>query len=307
MPRQSRFLSFVALGFLTVIWGYNWVIMKTALIDCPPLLFAALRVLLGALALWPVLVITKRPLSSPPIRYILPLGLLQSTGFIGLALAALEYGGAGPTAILVYMMPVWLMLLAWPLLGERIRGLQWPALILAILGLLCILRPGTQHAPVLGYLLALSSGIFWAASSLWQKRRAPAGLDLLTVTTWQMIFGGSALLILALAVDPLHVQWTPLFITALAYNAILGSALALVLWAYAIDRLPSGVAGMATLLSPLIGVIAAWLQLGERPGPWEGAGMISIFLALALVTWQHLRASQGLRAVRLGTAVAPSE
>jgi len=47
-------------------------------------------------------------------------------------------GEAGKTAVLLYTMPFWVILLAWPILGERIRGLEWLAVILAFAGLVCI-------------------------------------------------------------------------------------------------------------------------------------------------------------------------
>ncbi len=285
---RSRTFPLAALALLALIWGYNWVVMKAALADCPPLVFAALRVLLGAAACVPVLLFSGRPLAPPPVRYVVPLGLLQTTGFVGFALWALAHGGAGPTAVLVYMMPIWLMLLAWPLLGERIRGLQWPALFLAFAGVLCIVAPWHARAPVLGTALALASGLFWALSAIWQKRKAPPGLDLLNVTFWQMMVGGLALAVLAACVGPLSVHWTGLFVGALLYNAIPGTTIALALWAYAIHHLRPGVAGMTTLVTPLIGVTAAWVQLGERPHPWEALGMLAIFGALMLVVWQHL-------------------
>ncbi|MHB1565783.1 MAG: DMT family transporter [Acidiferrobacter sp.] len=128
------------------------------------------------------------------------------------------------------------------------------------------------------------------------EKTRPRGSGLFTVTAWPMAWGGTTLLILALAIEPLRVHWTPPFIGALAYNAIPGSALALGLWAYAVDTLPPGLAGMATLLSPLIGVVAAWVQLGERPPLWEGIGMIAIFLALVLTTAQHRREQKSVRA-----------
>ncbi len=278
-----------ALGLLSLIWGYNWVVMKTALLDSPPLVFATLRVLGGAAVLFPLLKLLGRPLSVPPLGYIVPLGLLQSTGFVGFTLWGLEYSGAGKTAILVYMMPIWLILLACPLLGERIHGLQRPALVLAVMGLMFILEPWHLHGGILGTFLALLSGISWAASAIWQKRLAPSGGDLLNATAWQMIFGGVALGVLAMIMDPLRIHWTPRFVGDLLYNAIPGNALAWVLWAYALQRLPAGIAGMGTLFVPLIGVMAAWEQLGERPGDWEAAGMLLVFLALVLVSWQHLR------------------
>lgn len=278
-----------ALGLLSLIWGYNWVVMKMALVDCPPLLFAALRVLGGAVVLLPLLRALGRPLAVPSLRYILPLGLLQSTGFVGFTLWALEYGGAGKTAILVYMMPIWLILFAWPLLGDRIHGLQWPALFLAFGGLFFILEPWHFHGRLQGTVMALLSGFCWAASALWQKRMSPPGTDLLNSTAWQMLFGGIVLGVVAVIVDPVSIHWTPRLMEALVYNAVLGNALAWILWGYALHRLPSGVAGMGTLLAPLVGVLASWGQLGERPGSGEAAGMVLIFLSLVLVSWQHLR------------------
>ena len=293
MARKSQIpialLPLAALALLSLIWGYNWVVMKVAIADCPPLLFAALRVWVSVLVLIPLMLWLKRPLAMPPARYIIPFGLLQTTGFVGLALWALEYGGAGKTAILVYMMPIWLIVFAWPVLGERLHGLQWPALALALLGMVAILRPWNFSENWIGSLLALLSGILWAASALWQKRYAPPGLDLFNGTLWQTAFGGFGLVLLALLIDPLEFHWTPLFVGALLYNAIPGTAIAYFIWAYALQKLPSGIAGMGTLAVPLIGVIAAWLQLGERPGDWEAIGMAGIFIALVLVSWQHLR------------------
>ncbi len=283
VPR-SRFVPLGALLVLSLIWGYNWVVMKVAIADCPPLLFAALRVLGGALALLPVLGVARRPLAMPPLSYLVPLGLLQSTAFVGLALWALQYAGAGPTAVLVYMMPIWLTLLAWPFLGEPVRGRQWAALGLAGAGVLAIVAPwAPRHAPVVGTVLALLAGLAWAVSALWQKRRAPPGFDLWVVTFWQMTLGGMALAVIAILVEPWHIHWTAGFIAALVYNAVPGTALALVLWAYAVDNLPTGIAGMATLVTPLIGALAAWWQLGERPSGTEVGGMVAILMSLALL------------------------
>ncbi len=278
----------VSLGALSLIWGYNWVVMKSALKDCPPLLFASMRVLGGTAILFLLLKGMNRSLRRPPLGFILPLGLLQSTGFVGCTLWALEYGGAGKTAILVYMMPLWLILLAWLCLGERIPNIHWAALGLAALGIVFILEPWRIHGGK-GVILALFSGFFWAASAIWHKKRAPPGLDLLDATAWQMLFGGVVLSGLALCIEPMHVNFTVGLGWALFYNAVPGNALAWLLWSYSLHHLPSGVAGMGTLLAPAVGILSAWLQLGERPGPFEGLGMFVLFFAMLLVSWEHLR------------------
>ena len=288
----------LALFILSLIWGYNWVVMKGALADCPPLLFAAIRVLGGAAVLFVILRLLGRPLTRPALSFVLPLGILQSTGFVGCTLWALEYGAAGKTAILVYMMPVWLVLFSALFLGERIRGLERPALVLALAGLLLILAPWNLKGGA-GLLLAILSGLFWALSAVWQKKFGASGADLLSVTAWQMLLGGAVILAIALIIDPWTIHWTTRLRLALFYNAIPGNALAWILWAYALHRLPSGVAGMGTLLAPAIGILAAWLQLGERPNGVEGAGMVLIFAAMSLVVVQHMRDREAETMVRL--------
>ena len=286
--KDLKLYPVLALFLLSLIWGYNWVVMKGALTDCPPLLFAALRVLGGAVVLFGILRAMGRPLRMPPLTYVFPLGLLQSTGFVGCTLWALEYGSAGKTAILVYMMPIWLVLLSSVFLGERIRGLEKPALGLSLVGLLLILDPLNIKGGT-GLLLAVLSGIFWALSAVWQKRFGSPAYDILDVTAWQMVLGGVAILGLALLVDPWTIHWTTGLTLALLYNAVPGNALAWILWAYALHRLPSGVAGMGTLLAPAVGILASWGQLGERPDWLEGSGMTLIFASMALVIAEHMR------------------
>jgi drug/metabolite transporter (DMT)-like permease len=73
---------------------------------------------------------------------------------------------------------------------------------------------------------------------------------------------------------------------------VLGNALAWFLWLFALRSLPAGRAGIGTLAIPVIGVISAWVQLGERPGVSEGGGMILIIGALGLVTALEFVSSQ---------------
>ncbi len=49
--------------------------------------------------------------------------------------------------------------------------------------------------------------------------------------------------------------------------------------------MPAGMAGLGTLASPIVGVLAAWLQLGEYPTPVEAIGMGLIGVALVMLAW----------------------
>jgi drug/metabolite transporter (DMT)-like permease len=67
-----------------------------------------------------------------------------------------------------------------------------------------------------------------------------------------------------------------------------GCALAWILWLFILNALPAGTAGLGTLLTPVIGVISAWIQLGERPGVAEALGMAAIVGALLMVTLREI-------------------
>jgi len=119
---------------------------------------------------------------------------------------------------------------------------------------------------------------------VWVKRlRARVRLDLLPLTAWQLLLGSIPLLIFAFVARPQPITWAPTLIWALVYNAIPATALAWLLWLYALHELPAGMAGMGTLLTPLVGVGAAWIQLGEQPQSIEAGGMILVFAGLAIL------------------------
>jgi drug/metabolite transporter (DMT)-like permease len=278
--------AFVALFGLTLIWGYNWVVMKTAVQYASPFQFAALRTFLGAIMLFMVLYFSKRPLKLQEFPTMLALGLLQTCGFTGLLIWALVSGGAGKTAVLSYTMPFWVMLFAWPMLGEKVQGWQWLAVVFALFGIVLIFDPLHIKGDGFSMFLALLSGVFWAISAIVSKKlhqRAPH-LDLLNITAWTTLLGSLPIVLLALVLTAPPIQWTTTFYWTIIYSIFLSGSLAWVLWLYALQRLPAGVASMASMLAPVIGVSAAWIQLGERPSTMELFGMLSIAIALVIIS-----------------------
>lgn len=285
---RSHKLPVAALLLLALIWGYAWVVMKIALDYVQPFTFSAMRTFFGAVALFIVLPLMGRPLKPKAVGPTAILGVLQTTGFVGMLTWALEDGGAGKTSILTYTMPFWLLLMAWVALGERLRGFQWVAVGLALCGLVLILAPWRLEGKVSDF-LAVGGALFWAASAVYAKvLRKRHEVDLLSLTAWQMLLGSIPLIIIAAATWSWSPEWTGTFIIALVYVAILGNAVAWILWLYILDSFKAGTAGLATLLTPVIGISSAWIQLGEQPGVVEGLGMIAIVSALLLVALREI-------------------
>jgi drug/metabolite transporter (DMT)-like permease len=275
----------LALAALALIWGYNWVVMKVAMQYVGPMDFAALRGALGALLLFVVLWAVGAPLKPQHVVKTIFLGLFQTAAFVGLISWALNIGAAGKSAVLGYTMPFWVIVFGWPFLPERLRGWQWPAAGLILLGLVLVLELWAGSTDMTSSLLALGAGICWAISVIiFKKIPVESRNDLLSVTAWQMIYGVLPLVAIGWLTYERPIEWSGYFIGALIYNAVGGMALAPLLWLYILQRLPATISGLNALAVPIVGVIAAWIQLGERPSLAEGGGMLLILSGLALLT-----------------------
>lgn len=286
MQQQNTVVrALVALLFLSVIWGYNWIAIKLALPFVDPFQLGAIRTFLGSILLFIVLILLRKPVTPTEIPATVAIGLLQTTGFTALSVWALVSGGAGKVAVLVFVMPFWVMILAWPMLGERIRGMQWLAVPLSLLGLLLIVAPWSFHSNWLSNVLAVMAGISWAIAVILAKKlhhRAPH-MDLLAFTAWQMLFGSLPLIVLAWSIPGKPILWSATFIWVIWYNIILVNGLGWLIWLYALQRLPAGIASMNSMLVPVIAVLAAWMQLGEVPNTSEALGMLLIVCALVMI------------------------
>lgn len=261
---HSARAGIAALILLWLVWGYTWVVMKEGLRFADPFDYAALR--------------------APGKTLVL--GLFQTVLFNALVSWALVSGAASKTAVLVYTMPFWTLLFAWPVLGERIRGAQWLAVTLAFSGLMLVLEPWNLGGTLASKALAVLTGVAWAVSAILAKKwRAELGSDVLLLTAWQMLFGGLLLTVIAMFLPSPPVNWTPYFWFLLIYATLLGTVAGWVLWLIVLQRLPAGTAGLSIMGIPAIGVLCSQLQLGERPAPVETAGMILIGISLAVLSW----------------------
>ncbi|MDH4216904.1 MAG: DMT family transporter, partial [Gallionella sp.] len=194
---RNRWLLPLAIVALSAIWGYSWVIAKQALDYAPPFAFAAERCIGAALALVVIVWLTRRPFRMQAPGQTIAISLTQGAAFMALTAWALAEGGAGKTAVLTFTMPFWTLLMAWPILGERIRGKQWVAATCALAGLVLIIEPWAMHASLLGNILGVAGALCWAVGTILVKRlRAREKVDLLTLTLWQSILSVAPLVLL---------------------------------------------------------------------------------------------------------------
>jgi drug/metabolite transporter (DMT)-like permease len=277
----ARRNALLALAMLSVIWGFNWIVMKVVLAFVGPLTFSAMRYVFGTVVLFAVLALRRENLAPTPWRDTLLIGLTQTLGFQVLVQFALVSGGAGKTALLAYTMPFWVVPLAWILLGDRPGLRQWVCIGTAAAGLLLVLEPWREQAGLLSCVLALGGGVCWATGTVIAKRLFRDNtVTPLRLTAWQMLYGTIFLVGIALCVPERAIVWSPTLLGALVYNGVLSSGLGWAVWLFIVQRLPANVAGLASLVTPLIGIGFAWILLGERPDAAESVGIVIIALAL---------------------------
>ena len=287
--RSTKFAA-VMLAALSLVWGYSWVTNKIGILDSSPFDFAAMRVVVGAVGMFLLMLIQGRSLRFRHGKFNTLIGLLQTFAFFIFTSWAVLHAGAGKTSVLVFIMPFWTLLFARMFLGERIQGLQWIAVALALVGLVLILAPWKFQGNILSSVLAVIAGIIWAVTSILIKRYGQNHtLDVFSMTAWQLAIGALPLIAVAWAVPAPPIQWTWQLIACLLFSGLGATALCWVIWMYILEVLPAGTASMSTLAVPAIAVIGAALQLGEYPASNEIQGMLLIAAALALLSFLGMR------------------
>ena len=130
----SRRSALIASLILSLVWGANWIVMKTVLAYIGPLTFSAIRYVAGTMVLFLFLIVTRESLVPTPWEPTLLIGLTQTAGFQAFVQLSLITGGAGKMALIAYTMPFWVIPLAWIVLGDKPSARQWGYIVLAAVG-----------------------------------------------------------------------------------------------------------------------------------------------------------------------------
>ncbi len=280
-----RWLPALALVALTLIWGYSWVLTKQALAYAPPFAFVAQRSVIGGLALLLIVKLIRQPLRIAALGPTLVIGLVQVTGFMAFSTWALVEGGPGKTAVLVFTMPIWTLLIAWPVLGERVRGLQWIAAVSTLTGMILIIEPWNLHTSLLSKSLGVTAALCWAVGTVLVKRlRKRHPVNLLSLTAWQMLLGGIPLVLLATLVPEHATNWAAAYIGILAFMSLISTALCWWLWIVILDRIPAWEASLSVLGTPVVAIVSSRVMMGEEFRLAELAGILLIACGLAVLS-----------------------
>ena len=290
IPPVAGANALVAVLSLALLWGLNWPAVKIVLSWWSPWALRSVGLGVGGLLLFGLAIARRETLRIAPgqrLRLVIS-SLLSIVGFnLGTAFAQMA-GSTSRAAIVTYSMPVWVVLIAWLMIGEKPDRTRQVAVLLGVLGLALLGIPlvHVDDSPA-GPLFALAAGLSWAIGTVFVKRY-PISASAMVSTAWQLAIGATVsltgwMLWRAPAQPDVLAAYPPTwFWIALAFHVVLATALAYLIWFNVVARMPAGVASMGTLLVPVVGVGGAMLLLGERPSASDLGGFVLITAAAAL-------------------------
>ncbi|MEY4098913.1 MAG: hypothetical protein RL300_84 [Pseudomonadota bacterium] len=276
------------------VWGTNFVVIKLALGQMPPLLFATLRFLV---VLLPMVFFLPRP--ALPWRNLAAYGLLIGVGQFGLMFVALNGHISPGLASLVIQTQVFFTIgLAMLMAGESLQRVQWLALALGAAGLAMIMWHTDGNTTPLGLCLVLVAAMSWASGNL--VSRAAGSVNMVAYVVWSSLFAWPPLAVLSLwfegwdAVAAGLRQADVFTWAAVAWQAWGNSLFGYAAWGWLLSRYSAATVTPMSLLVPLFGMGSSALFLGEGLPGWKlmAASLVMLGLALNLLWPWWVRSRQ---------------
>ncbi len=277
----SRAVPFV----FVILWSSAFVATRAGLPDISPLLFLTLRfaiaavVLISVAALFPIEGIGK----DGGLSHLVVAGVLMNALYLSGVYLALKHIPASTMALIGSLHPLLTAIAAGPMLGERLRAVQWIGLALGIVGVVIVLglefrRPSDLVGPALGF-----SGVISLVLGTLYYRKYCREIPLRGANTVQLASAAVVCAVLTLLGEDASVTWTPSTVGTLFYLALVVSLGAPVMLMFMLRHGKAGKVASNFYLTPGITALLGWLFLGEvlEPRALLGLAVTSVGVWLA--------------------------
>ena len=274
---------------LTIGWGLNWPAMKIVLAEMAPMHFRTLCLGFGAAGLFSIAWAGGFRIRVPPGQWgrLVAIALFTMSGWNIFAIYGIGMLASGRAAILGYTMPAWSVLLSAWLLHEPLTRRRILGVALGGGGMLLLLGSEVQalgRSPA-GALLMVAAAFCWALGAVLMKRW-PVALPATAFTAWQMLIGVVPIMAIALffergSFNGFTLSAWPML--GLAYNILVAYNFCYWAWTKIVTLAPVGVASLAIMMTPVVGVFSGMLVLGEVPHWQDYAALVLVVASLATV------------------------
>lgn len=298
MRINSERFAELLLVLVVFIWGANFIVMKAAFREFPPLAFNAVRMTVAALVLG-IIWLSRERAKKMPLRdwlQLLGVGLLGNALYQILFAIGLDLTTSAISSLLIGTIPVWTALLAVALGWEKISKKTWLGILIAFTGVILVTLGSASEgsnpvatAPLMGNVLTLGAAICWASYTVLSKRLLER-YSALRVSAVGLLLGVPGLWPFAIT-DLVSVDWhslPPSVYGSIFYTSCLSIALAYLIWSYSIQKLGAARTAIFNNIVPVVTFALASLVLHE-PITWLQVVGGVIVLAGVWQTVQHNR------------------
>ena len=219
------------------------------------------------------------------LKYFFGTGVISIILFTACNFSCQKICSLAVASILLYTGPSFVVILSAILWKETITRKKVAALLLTLVGcaLVCGLFAGELTVTVMGILLGLGSGFFYALYSIFGRYALQAGYNSMTVTVWTFIFAGLGSLVLlrprelAAAMDS-----TPMWMFALGM-VVVSTVLPYLLYTSGLARVESGKASIMASLEPVVAALSGVVLFGEPMSAVTLAGIICVLAGVYIL------------------------
>lgn len=276
---------------LCLSWGFNQVSIKLAIQEIPPLTQGAIRSVGAALVVlaW----MRLRGLRLFERDGTLWVGLICGACFgleFGLIYQGLNYTTASRATLFLYLAPFFVVIgTRWLVPADRFGARQWTGLALSFGGMVVAFglpTPSEDPRQILGDLLLVGSAAMWAVTTLMIKASRLNRLPAEKVTMYQLAASAPLLAVAAwLAGEQMDITVMPSVqaLASLAYQTFYVVPITFVIWFAMVMRYSATRLSVFTFLTPLFGVAAGHLVLGDPLTPAFAAAVVLVAAGLILV------------------------
>ena len=267
-PKARLLLAFL---LVYVLWGSTYLAIRIAIGSLPPLVMGSIRFLIAGTAMWTWARLTTRATASrAEWRGGLIVGTLLLFGGNGAVIWSEQRVPSGIAALLVAVVPLWMVLLDWARPGgARPRTAVFVGLALGLGGLALLVGPGAfggGGVDPLGAGVLMLGSLSWAFGSLYSKKAPRASSPILNAGI-QMLGGGTALAIASVASGEIA-QLHPAAITlqsalAVGYLVVFGSLIGFTAYLYLLAHTTPAKASTYAYVNPVVAVFLGWAIAGE--------------------------------------------
>ena len=296
-----RLWTYAGLTLTVIFWGASFVATKIILLELTPATIIVIRFGVGFIVLLVTVGLRReiRPVHRQKLPFLALLGFLGITFHQWLQVTGLKTTAATITAWVVATIPVFVALLGWVILGERLTKQRVAGIALAAGGVVTVVSGGdllaltSGRVGTVGDIMIAISAINWAVFTVLSKRAlgvrrsdlyegaadngSPVmamlyvmGFGLAFSLPWALVDGGWR----ALATISEQGWW------ALIFLGVACSGLAYLFWYNALDVMPATQAGVFLYLEPLVTAALAGPLLGEATTTITVLGGAAILLGV---------------------------